>query len=60
MYKQLQQRDLAEAPVNVSALRAMKDRGEPIACLTASMRALLTWLTVPVRISCWSVIRWAW
>lgn len=35
MYKQLQQRDLAEAPVNVSALRAMKDRGEPIACLTA-------------------------
>jgi 3-methyl-2-oxobutanoate hydroxymethyltransferase len=35
MYKQLQQRDMAEAPVNVSALRAMKDRGEPIACLTA-------------------------
>ena len=35
MYKQLQQRDMAEAPVNVSSLRAMKDRGEPIACLTA-------------------------
>ncbi|MCL4780688.1 MAG: 3-methyl-2-oxobutanoate hydroxymethyltransferase [Gammaproteobacteria bacterium] len=26
---------MAEAPVNVSSLRAMKDRGEPIACLTA-------------------------
>jgi len=35
MYKQLQQRDLAEAPVNVSGLRAMKAAGEPIACLTA-------------------------
>ena len=35
MYKQLQQRDMVEAPVNVSSLRAMKDRGEPIACLTA-------------------------
>lgn len=35
MYKQLQQRDLAEAPVNVSGLRAMKASSEPIACLTA-------------------------
>ncbi|MCB1596815.1 MAG: 3-methyl-2-oxobutanoate hydroxymethyltransferase [Gammaproteobacteria bacterium] len=26
---------MAEAPVNVSSLRAMKERGEPIACLTA-------------------------
>ena len=35
MYKQLQQRDLPEAPVTVSTLRAMKAAGEPIACLTA-------------------------
>jgi 3-methyl-2-oxobutanoate hydroxymethyltransferase len=35
MYKQLQQRDLPEAPVNVSTLRSMKAAGEPIACLTA-------------------------
>lgn len=35
MYKQLQQRDLPEAPVNVSSLRTMKATGEPIACLTA-------------------------
>ncbi|MCL4721028.1 MAG: 3-methyl-2-oxobutanoate hydroxymethyltransferase [Gammaproteobacteria bacterium] len=35
MYKQLQQRDLPEAPVNVSTLRTMKATGEPIACLTA-------------------------
>jgi len=35
MYKQLQQRDLPEAPVNISGLRAMKAAGEPIACLTA-------------------------
>ncbi|MEO8223323.1 MAG: 3-methyl-2-oxobutanoate hydroxymethyltransferase [Gammaproteobacteria bacterium] len=35
MYKQLQQRDLPEAPVNISTLRAMKAAGEPIACLTA-------------------------
>jgi 3-methyl-2-oxobutanoate hydroxymethyltransferase len=35
MYKQLQQRDLPEAPVTISTLRAMKAAGEPIACLTA-------------------------
>ena len=35
MYTQLQQRDLAEAPVNISTLRSMKAAGEPIACLTA-------------------------
>ena len=35
MYKQLQQRDLLEAPVNISTLRAMREAGEPIACLTA-------------------------
>ena len=35
MYKQLQQRDLPEAPVTVSTLRTMKAAGEPIACLTA-------------------------
>jgi len=35
MYKQLQQRDLPEAPVSISTLRSMKAAGEPIACLTA-------------------------
>ncbi len=35
MYKQLQQRDLPEAPVNISTLRTMRAVGEPIACLTA-------------------------
>ena len=35
MYKQLQQRDLPEAPVNISTLRTMRAAGEPIACLTA-------------------------
>ncbi len=35
MYKQLQQRDMASPPVNVSTLREMKASGEPIACLTA-------------------------
>ena len=35
MYKQLQQRDQQQAPVNVSTLRAMKVAGDPIACLTA-------------------------
>ena len=35
MYKQLQQRDQPEAPVNISTLRSMKAAGEPIACLTA-------------------------
>jgi 3-methyl-2-oxobutanoate hydroxymethyltransferase len=35
MYTQLEQRDMAEPPVNVSTLRKMKVDGEPIACLTA-------------------------
>ncbi len=35
MYKQLQQRDMDTPPVNVSTLRRMKEKGEPIACLTA-------------------------
>jgi 3-methyl-2-oxobutanoate hydroxymethyltransferase len=35
MYKQLQQRDMASPPVNISTLREMKQNGEPIACLTA-------------------------
>ncbi|MCC5794456.1 MAG: 3-methyl-2-oxobutanoate hydroxymethyltransferase [Chromatiales bacterium] len=35
MYKQLQQRDRSDAPVNVARLGAMKAAGEPIACLTA-------------------------
>jgi 3-methyl-2-oxobutanoate hydroxymethyltransferase len=35
MYKQLQQRDMASPPVNMSTLRRMKAEGEPIACLTA-------------------------
>ena len=35
MYKQLQQRDMASPPVNVSTLRQMKADAEPIACLTA-------------------------
>jgi len=35
MYTQLEQRGMAEPPVNVSSLRKMKDGGEPIACLTA-------------------------
>jgi len=35
MYTQLEQRDMAEPPVNVSTLRRMRDEGEPIACLTA-------------------------
>jgi len=35
MYTQLEQRDMAEPPVNVSSLRQMKVDGEPIACLTA-------------------------
>lgn len=35
MYTQLEQRDMAEPPVNVSTLRKMKADGEPIACLTA-------------------------
>jgi 3-methyl-2-oxobutanoate hydroxymethyltransferase len=35
MYKQLQQRDMASPPINISTLREMKQNGEPIACLTA-------------------------
>ena len=35
MYTQLEQRGMAEPPVNVSTLRQMKQDGEPIACLTA-------------------------
>lgn len=35
MYKQLEQRGMAEPPVNISTLRRMKSDGEPIACLTA-------------------------
>ncbi len=35
MYKQLQQRNMASPPVNVSTLRQMKADAEPIACLTA-------------------------
>jgi len=35
MYTQLEQRGMAEPPVNVSTLRTMKSEGEPIACLTA-------------------------
>mgnify|MGYP002624956119 CR=1 FL=1 len=35
MYTQLEQRGMADPPVNVSTLRTMKEQGEPIACLTA-------------------------
>jgi 3-methyl-2-oxobutanoate hydroxymethyltransferase len=35
MYKQLQQRGMDSPPVNVAALRDMKQAREPIACLTA-------------------------
>ena len=35
MYKQLEQRGMAEPPVNISTLSRMKTDGEPIACLTA-------------------------
>jgi 3-methyl-2-oxobutanoate hydroxymethyltransferase len=35
MYTQLEQRTMAEPPINVSTLRSMKADGEPIACLTA-------------------------
>lgn len=35
VYKQLEQRGMAEPPVNVSTLRAMKAAREPIACVTA-------------------------
>jgi 3-methyl-2-oxobutanoate hydroxymethyltransferase len=35
MYTQLEQRGMAEPPVNVSTLARMREAGEPIACLTA-------------------------
>ena len=35
MYTQLEQRGMAEPPVNISTLRKMKHDGEAIACLTA-------------------------
>ena len=35
MYTQLEQRGMAEPPVNVATLHTMKQAGEPIACLTA-------------------------
>jgi 3-methyl-2-oxobutanoate hydroxymethyltransferase len=35
MYTQLEQRGMAEPPVNVSTLHKMKEKGEAIACLTA-------------------------
>lgn len=35
MYTQLEQRGMAEPPVNVSTLQKMKQEGEAIACLTA-------------------------
>ena len=35
MYTQLEQRGMAEPPVNVSTLRKMKHESSPIACLTA-------------------------
>ncbi|MEO0998677.1 MAG: 3-methyl-2-oxobutanoate hydroxymethyltransferase [Pseudomonadota bacterium] len=35
MYTQLEQRHMAEPPVNVSTLNRMQANGEPIACLTA-------------------------
>ena len=35
MYTQLEQRTMAEPPVNIATLRQKKSDGEPIACLTA-------------------------
>ncbi len=35
MYTQLEQRRMAEPPINVASLNKMKINGEPIACLTA-------------------------
>ena len=35
MYTQLEQRGMADPPVNVSTLQSMKQKGEPIACVTA-------------------------
>ena len=35
MYTQLEQRDMAEPPVNISTLNKMKNERQPIACLTA-------------------------
>ena len=35
MYTQLEQRGMAEPPINIATLRTMKQEGTPIACLTA-------------------------
>jgi 3-methyl-2-oxobutanoate hydroxymethyltransferase len=35
MYTQLEQREMAEPPINIATLRKMKQDGDPIACLTA-------------------------
>lgn len=35
MYTQLEQRDMDAPPINVGTLASMKERGEPIACITA-------------------------
>mgnify|MGYP002622305648 CR=1 FL=1 len=35
MYTQLEQRGMADPPVNVSTLQQMKEKAEPIACITA-------------------------
>lgn len=35
VYKQLEQRGMAQPPVNISTLRAMKAERQPIACVTA-------------------------
>jgi hypothetical protein len=35
MYTQLEQRGMPEPPINVSTLQKMKQKGEPIACVTA-------------------------
>jgi 3-methyl-2-oxobutanoate hydroxymethyltransferase len=43
MYKQLQQRDQLQQPVNIGTLRGMKADRQPIACLTA-YDASLAWL----------------
>jgi ketopantoate hydroxymethyltransferase len=40
MYTQLEQRGMAEPPVNVRTLSKMKQDGVPIACLTAYVAAV--------------------
>ena len=60
MYTQLEQRGMAEPPVNVGTLSKMKQEGVPIACLTAydaSYAALVDAAgTDLVRLG----TRWAW